>query len=113
MPTNVRGSCTDFSSTRTRTSDTVLRDIQGPAGRLEALLQMPASRGITSDGLAATGAEDGIRGAVVFGSWIGLNVGVVDPRVSALIGIAAPVNRWDFEAVAHSTTPKFFIHGEQ
>jgi len=169
----------------------VLREIQGPAGRLEALLQTPAHRGITTDGLVATGSEDGIRAAVVlghphpqfggtmhtkgvyhamkglsrigcavlrfnfrgvgksegtwdegegeradfraaldamaarfpgrplwaggmsFGAWVGMNVGVEDPRVSALIGIAAPVNKWDFEAVAHSAKPKFFIHGEQ
>ena len=37
-------------------SITVLREIQGPAGRLEALLEMPASRGVTGDGLVATGA---------------------------------------------------------
>lgn len=168
----------------------MLREIQGPAGRLEALLEMPASRGITADGLVATGAPDGIRAAVVlghphpqfggtmhtkgiyhtakgltrigcavlrfnfrgvgksegkwdegegeredfraaldvmaarfptaplwaggmsFGSWIGLNVGVEDDRVSTLLGVAAPVNKWDFERVAVSTKPKFFIHGE-
>ena len=149
----------------------MLRDIQGPAGRLEALLEPPASRGVTTDGLVATGAEDGIRAAVVlghphpqfggtmhtkgvyhaakalsrigcavlrfnfrgvgksegswddgrgewddfragldvmaarfpgaplwaggmsFGSWVGLNVGADDPRVSALIGVATPANK--------------------
>ena len=168
----------------------MLREFQGPAGRLEALLEMPAERGVTSDGLAARGAADGMRAAVVlahphpqfggtmhtkgdshatkglgrsgcavlrfnfrgvgksegtydegrgerddmraaldvmaarfpgvplwaggmsFGSWVGMNVGVEDPRVSTLIGIAAPVNKWDFEAVAKSTKPKFFVHGE-
>lgn len=168
----------------------MLREIQGPAGRLEALLDMPARLGITADGLVATGAPDGIRAAVVlghphpqfggtmhtkgiyhtakgltrigcavlrfnfrgvgksegvwdegqgerddfraaldvmaarfptlplwaggmsFGSWIGLNVGVDDERVSTLLGVAAPVNKWDFERVAVSTKPKFFIHGE-
>lgn len=169
----------------------MLREIQGPAGRLEALLEMPASRGVTADGLVAMGAPDGaVRAAVVlghphpqfggtmhtkgvyhttkglarigcavlrfnfrgvgksdgaydegrgeqddfraaldemsrrypgvplwaggmsFGSWVGLNVGAEDPRVSALIGVACPVNKWDFERVAASTKPKFFIHGE-
>ncbi len=168
----------------------MLRDITGPAGRLEALLELPASRGVTRDGLAAIGAPDGIRAAVVlghphpqfggtmhtkgvyhttkglarigcavlrfnfrgvgksegvydegrgerddfraaldvmaerfpgvplwaggmsFGSWVGMNVGAEDARVSALIGVAAPVNKWDFEAVAASTTAKFFVHGE-
>jgi len=168
----------------------VLREIEGPAGRLEALLELPASRGVTSDGLAATGADGGIRAAVVlwhphpqfggtmhtkgvyhtakglsrigcavlrfnfrgvgksegtwdegrgewddftagldvmaarfpgvplwaggmsFGSWVALNVGVEDPRVSALIGVASPTNKWDFEPITTSPKPKFFIHGE-
>ncbi len=168
----------------------MLREIQGPAGRLEALLEMPANRGVTAEGLVATGAPEGIRAAVVlghphpqfggtmhtkgiyhtakgltrigcavlrfnfrgvgksegtwdegqgerddfkaaldvmaakfpnvplwaggmsFGSWIGMNVGVEDDRVSTLLGVAAPVNKWDFERVAVSTKPKFFIHGE-
>jgi alpha/beta superfamily hydrolase len=51
-------------------------------------------------------------GGMSFGSWIGLNVGAADPRVSALIGIATPVNRWNFDEVATSTKPKFFVHGE-
>ena len=168
----------------------MLREIEGPAGRLEALLELPASRGVTSDGLAATGADGGIRAAVVlghphpqfggtmhtkgvyhtakglsrigcavlrfnfrgvgksegtwdegrgewddftagldvmaarfpgvplwaggmsFGSWVALNVGVEDPRVSALIGVASPTNKWDFEPITTSPKPKFFIHGE-
>jgi alpha/beta superfamily hydrolase len=32
--------------------------------------------------------------------------------VSALIGIATPVNKWNFDDVARSTKPKFFVHGE-
>lgn len=168
----------------------MLREFQGPAGRLEALLEMPAERGVTSDGLVASGAENGTRAAVVlahphpqfggtmhtkgvyhatkglarigcavlrfnfrgvgksegawdegngerddmraaldlmsgrfpgvplwaggmsFGSWVGMNVAADDRRVSTLIGIAAPVNKWDFEAVAKSSKPKFFVHGE-
>lgn len=166
------------------------REIQGPAGRLEVLLDMPAHRGVTSDGLLATGADAAIRAAVVlghphpqfggtmhtkgiyhtakglsrigcavlrfnfrgvgksegtfdegngeredfraaldfmterfpgvplwaggmsFGSWVGLDVGVRDPRVSLLLGVASPVNKWDFSAVETSPKPKFFIHGE-
>ncbi len=168
----------------------MLREIHGPVGRLEALLALPAERGVTRDGLVATGAPDGIRAAVVlahphpqfggtmhtkgvyhatkglsrvgcavlrfnfrgvgksegvydegrgerddmraavdvmaaqfpgvplwaggmsFGSWVGMNVGAEDPRVSTLIGIAAPVNKWDFEAVSQCRKPKFFVHGE-
>jgi uncharacterized protein len=46
---------------------TVLRDIQGPVGRLEVLLdEPPPGRGITHDGLLQTGANGAIRAAVVF-----------------------------------------------
>jgi len=34
----------------------VLHEFQGPAGRLEAILDIPATRGVTNDGLVATGA---------------------------------------------------------
>ncbi|MGE3956840.1 MAG: alpha/beta hydrolase [Vicinamibacterales bacterium] len=168
----------------------MLRDIQGPAGRLEVILDLPADRGVTGEGLLATGPGEGPRAAVVlghphpqfggtmhtkgiyhtakglarigcavlrfnfrgvgrsegtydegrgerddfragldfmaerfpgmplwaggmsFGSWVGCNVGVEDPRVSLVLGIAAPVNKWDFSAVEASTKPKFFVHGE-
>jgi alpha/beta superfamily hydrolase len=168
----------------------VLREIQGPAGRLEVLLDLPPDRGVTSEGLVASGAVSGVRAAVVlghphpqfggtmhtkgiyhtakglartgcavlrfnfrgigksegtwdegggekadfraaldvmatrypgvplwaggmsFGSWVGMNVGVEDARVSALIGVAAPVNKWDFSAIEVSPKPKFFVHGE-
>lgn len=168
----------------------MLHEFQGPAGRLESILSLPAARGVTAEGLVATGAPLGIRAAMVmghphpqfggtmhtkgvyhatkgltrigcavlrfnfrgvgksegtwdegrgerddfraaldvmasrypgvplwaggmsFGSWVGLNVGVDDPRVSTLLGVACPVNKWDFELVAPSTKSKFFIHGE-
>jgi uncharacterized protein len=168
----------------------VLREFHGPAGRLEALLDMPAGRGVTADGLVATGSQHAPRAAAVlghphpqhggtmhtkgvyhtakglsrigcavlrfnfrgvgksegayaeghgeredfraaldviagrfpgvplwaggmsFGSWVGLTVGAEDPRVTTLIGVATPVNRWDFSDVAASPKAKFFIHGE-
>jgi len=169
-----------------------LREITGPAGRLEVLLEEPATaREVGTDGLLATAHPAGLRAAVVFahphtefggtmhtkvvyraskalscigcavlrfnfrgagasagaftdgpgemddfrtaldfmherypgaplwsggmsfGSWVALNVGAADPRVSTLIGIATPVSRYDFEAVARSTKPKFFVHGER
>src|SRR5713101_1526727 len=169
-----------------------LREIQGPAGRLECLLdEPPAARTVGDDGLISEGHESGLRAAVVFahphteyggtmhtkvvyqtakalsrigcavlrfnfrgagasagtftngpgemddfraaldfmareypgaplwsggmsfGSWIGLTVGVEDPRVSTLIGIALPLSQYDFEAVARSTKPKFFIQAER
>jgi alpha/beta superfamily hydrolase len=48
-----------------------------------------------------------------FGSWVALTAGAGDAVVSTLIGIAPPVTRYNFEAVAASTRPKFFIQGER
>ena len=168
-----------------------LREIAGPAGRLEALLDEPANaRGVDADGLVTAAPAEGVRAAVVFahphteyggtmhtkvvyqtakalsrigcavlrfnfrgagastgaftngpgemddfraaldfmagqypearlwsggmsfGCWVALSAGVADPRVSTLIGIAPPLNRYDFEPIARSTKPKFLIHGE-
>jgi alpha/beta superfamily hydrolase len=53
-----------------------------------------------------------------FGSWVALEVGADDPRVSVLIGIAPPVATsisgqvYTFEATLASTKPKFFVQGE-
>src|SRR5436305_5825409 len=48
-----------------------------------------------------------------FGSWVALTVGAEDPRVSTLIGVALPLDRYDFDTVARSAKPKFFIQGER
>jgi alpha/beta superfamily hydrolase len=53
-----------------------------------------------------------------FGSWIALEVGAVDDRVSVLIGIAPPVATsvsgmdYSFPNTLASTKPKFFVQGE-
>lgn len=53
-----------------------------------------------------------------FGSWVALEVGATDDRVSALIGIAPPVatsisgQNYTFENTLASTKPKFFVQGE-
>lgn len=49
-----------------------------------------------------------------FGSWIALETGAMDDRVTVLIGIAPPVTRegYDFSNVLKSTKPKFFVQGE-
>lgn len=47
-----------------------------------------------------------------FGSWIALETGAADPRVSVLIGIAPPIARYGFTATLESTKPKFFIQGD-
>jgi uncharacterized protein len=52
-------------------------------------------------------------GGMSFGSYVGLTVGAADRRVTTLLGIALPVSRYDFDAVARSEKAKFFIHGER
>ncbi len=47
-----------------------------------------------------------------FGCWVGLRVGCEDARVSALIGLGAPVNNADFSYLAKCEKPKLFVHGE-
>jgi len=49
-----------------------------------------------------------------FGSWIALETGAEDPRVSVLIGIAPPVTRenYSFARTLETTKPKFFIQGD-
>lgn len=49
-----------------------------------------------------------------FGSWVALETGAADPRVTVLIGIAPPVTRehYSFEATLETTKPKFLVHGD-
>lgn len=49
-----------------------------------------------------------------FGSWIALETGAVDDRVSVLIGISPPWTKpgYDFSNTLKSTKPKFFVQGE-
>jgi alpha/beta superfamily hydrolase len=152
----------------------VLREFQGPAGRLEALLEVPDTppraavvfahphplqggtmhtkvvyraakafqrigcavlrfnfRGVgASEGSFGDGAgelEDfragldlmaarypGVdlwAGGFSFGAWVGLTCGATDDRVSALIGIAPAIEKYDFSKVRRSGKPKFFIQG--
>ena len=171
----------------------MLREIPGPLGPLEALLDEPAaSRGVNADGLLEAGTlERGPRAAVVFahphpqqggtmhtkvvyqtakalarigcsvlrfnfrgagqsvgafdegrgerddfraaldfmhdrypasplwaggmsfGSWVAMTIGAGDHRVSNLVGVATPLNRYDFSTVRDSEKPKFLIHGER
>jgi len=170
---------------------TRIREIPGPAGRLEAILdEPPVVGGVNDEGLVERGRPNGVRAAVVlahphpqyggtmntkvvyqaakafrrigcavlrfnfrgvgtsegswdegrgemddfragvtfmrvrhpdiplwsagmsFGAWIALTVGAEDARISALLGIAPPLSKYDFEAVRTSEKPKFFIQGE-
>jgi alpha/beta superfamily hydrolase len=47
-----------------------------------------------------------------FGSYIAMTVGADDERMCALIGIAPPVNRYEYASVKLSSKPKFIVHGE-
>ena len=53
-------------------------------------------------------------GGFSFGSWIALETGAADPRVSVLIGIAPPVKRegYTWDATLASEKPKFFVQGD-
>jgi alpha/beta superfamily hydrolase len=48
-----------------------------------------------------------------FGSWIAMEIGAEDPRVSVLIGIAPPVARdgYSFAKTLETTKPKFIVQG--
>ena len=50
-----------------------------------------------------------------FGSFVALETGAVDPRVSALIGVAPPVTRdnYDFANTRVSEKAKFFVQGSE
>jgi hypothetical protein len=48
-----------------------------------------------------------------FGSYIAMTAGADDDRVCALIGIAPPVDRYEYASVKMSAKPKFIIHGER
>jgi alpha/beta superfamily hydrolase len=47
-----------------------------------------------------------------FGAWIAMTAGAEDRRVTALIGIAPPVTKYDFSPVVAAAKPTFLIHGE-
>jgi uncharacterized protein len=48
-----------------------------------------------------------------FGAWVAMTVGAEDDRVTTLIGVAPPVDRYDFSAVLNSLKPKFIIQGDR
>ena len=67
---------------------------------------------IVSTGSSVSGTNAGTGTVSLTETSGNLTVGAADPRVSALIGIAPPLARYDFEPVAASPKPKFFIQGE-
>lgn len=48
-----------------------------------------------------------------FGSYIAMTAGANDDRVCALIGIAPPVDRYEYASVKLTTKPKFIVHGAE
>lgn len=50
-------------------------------------------------------------GGFSFGSWVGLQVGCVDARVSELLGVGIPVNNSSFEYLESCAKPKLIIQG--
>src|SRR5215212_10549635 len=84
-----------------------LREIAGPAGRLEALLDEPAEqRGVGSDGLVIMPAN-GVRAAVVFGhphtEYGGtMHTKVVYQAAKALSRIGCAVLRFNFRGAGAS-----------
>jgi uncharacterized protein len=48
-----------------------------------------------------------------FGSYIAMTSGASDERICALIGVAPPVDKYDFTAAKQSAKPKFVIHGAE
>ena len=152
-----------------------LREIPGPAGALEARLDLPngdvravavcghphplhggtmhtkalyqAAKAFTRAGVpalrfnfrgvglsagtfdAGPGEKDDFRAALTFaesrfpglpilaagmsfGSWIAASVGATDPRVSLVVAVAPPVDRYDFTELAGAAKPVFIVHGE-
>jgi len=51
-------------------------------------------------------------GGMSFGAWVAMTVGAEDPHVTALIGIAPPVNKYNFSVMIAAAKPTFIIHGE-
>jgi alpha/beta superfamily hydrolase len=47
-----------------------------------------------------------------FGSRVGLEVGIKDPRVEFLIGIGTPLEKYDFSFLAECRKPLLLVHGE-
>ena len=47
-----------------------------------------------------------------FGARVGLEVGIADDRVTRMIAIGAPVDKYDFGFLAQCRKPILFVHGE-
>ena len=52
-------------------------------------------------------------GGMSFGAWVAMTAGAGLPSATTLIGIAPPVNRYNFSSVTSAAKPTFIIHGER
>jgi uncharacterized protein len=86
------------------TSDGAFEDGPGEMADYRAALEFMAAR--------YPGVELWAAG-FSFGAWVAMTVGATDGRVTTLIGVAPPVDRYDFSAVLESPKPKFFIQGDR
>src|SRR5688500_2904222 len=88
---------------------TMLREIAGPAGSLEALLEEPAAgAGVNRDGLVERGRGEALRAAVVLGhphpQYGGtMHTKAVFQSAKALARIGCAVLRFNFRGVGRST----------
>lgn len=86
----------------------MLREIPGPAGRLEALIEEPAERpGVNRDGLVERGRGQAVRAAVVFGHPHPQQGGTMHTKVvfqsaKALARIGCAVLRFNFRGAGAS-----------
>jgi alpha/beta superfamily hydrolase len=86
----------------------MLREIPGPQGRLEALLDEPSeTSGVTSDGLVERGRAGGIRAAVVLAHPLTIKGGTMHTKVvyqaaKALARIGCAVLRFNFRGAGRS-----------
>jgi len=46
-----------------------------------------------------------------FGAWVGLEVGCSQPRIAALVGLALPLDLYDFEFLIGNSKPALYIVG--
>lgn len=46
-----------------------------------------------------------------FGAWVGLDVGNLSPRVTALVGLGMPLNLYNFDFLKTNTRPSLYIVG--
>jgi hypothetical protein len=54
-----------------------------------------------------------VLGGFSFGSRVGVEVGIADPRVVMLISVGTPVDKYDFDFLARCRKPILFVHGER